>query len=165
MLDFIKKLFQPAIPNAALAWQQAGNDAGSAYWLYAAPVHLVLQRDSFSLAGPVPLVLEQPEIDALTVDLNTHFASDKMQFFWREDKWLLRLQQSPQIQTTNPQLAINKNIVNFLPTGEGAMDWASFQNEVQMLLFAHPVNAARELKRLTLVNSIWCYGGGQINAN
>lgn len=165
MLDFIKKLFQPAPPNAALTWQQAGNNAEGAYWLYAAPVHLVLQRDSFSLADPVPLVLEQSEIEALTLDLNTHFASDQMQFFWHGDKWFLRLQQNPQIQTTHPQLAVNKNITQFLATGKGAMDWANFQNEVQMLLFAHPVNTSRELKRLTLVNSIWCYGGGQINAN
>lgn len=165
MLDFIKKLFQPATPHAALAWQQMGNDVAGAYWLYAAPVHYVLQRDSFSLASPVPLVLEQPEIDVLTMDLNAHFASDNMQFFWRGDKWFLRLQQNPQIQTTHPQLVVNKNIAQFLPTGEGAMDWASFQNEMQMLLFAHPVNAARELKRLSLVNSMWCYGGGQINAN
>lgn len=165
MFDFIKKLFQPTIPNAALACQQTGNDAGNAYWLYAAPVHLVLQRDSFSLAGPVPLVMEQAEIDVLTIDLNAHFSSDNMQFFWHDDKWFLRLQQNPNIQTAHPQLAINKNIAHFLPTGDGAMAWASFQNELQMLLFTHPINDTRESKRLILVNSIWCYGGGQINAN
>lgn len=172
MLDSIKKLFQPALqlfqykpPNAAIAWQQAGNDAGNAYWLYAAPVHLVLQRDSFSLAEPVPLTLEQHEIDALTAVLNTHFASDEKRFFWHENRWFLRLQQHPQIETTHPQLVINKNINAFMPTGDGAMAWASFQNEVQMLLFAHPVNTAREQKKIMIINSIWCYGGGQIHAN
>ncbi|WP_020168819.1 MULTISPECIES: hypothetical protein [Methylotenera] len=165
MLDFIKKLFQPTLPNAAIAWQQAGNNAGNTYWLYAAPVHLVLQRDSFSLAEPVPQPLKQHEIDALTADLNAHFASDNKQFFWHEDSWFLRLQHNPQIDTTHPQLAINKNITPFMPTGEGAMAWASFQNEVQMLLFAHPINAARELKKMTMINSIWCYGGGQVHAN
>lgn len=165
MLEFIKRLFQPAIPNAAIAWQQAGNHAGSAYWLYAAPVHLILQRDSFSLAEPVPLALEQVEIEALTKDLNAHFASDDMQFFWHQNQWFLRLTQDPHINTTHPQLAINKDVTPLLPTGKGAMAWASFQNEVQMLLFSHPVNAARELKRLTVVNSIWCYGGGQLDAN
>lgn len=165
MFDFIKKLFQPTIPNAAIAWQQAGNDAGKAYWLYAAPVHLILQRDSFSLAEPVPLTLEKSETDALTADLNAHFSSDQMQFFWHHSQWFLRLGHNPQINTTYPQLAINKEITPFLPTGKGAMAWASFQNEVQMLLFSHPVNTARELKRLTVINSIWCYGGGQIDAN
>ncbi|MES2500876.1 MAG: hypothetical protein V4570_10075 [Pseudomonadota bacterium] len=165
MLDFIKKLFQPSVPNAAVAWQQSGNKAGNWYWMYAAPIHLVLQRDNFSLAEPVPLILEQSEIDLLTKDLNAHFASDNKQFFWHDGQWFLRLQQHPQINTTHPKLVVNKNITPFLPTGEGAMAWASFQNEVQMLLFLHPINAARELKRLSVVNSMWCFGGGQIDAN
>ena len=161
MLDFIKKLFQPAIPHAAIAWQQAGNRADNAYWLYAAPVHLILQRDSFSLAEPVPLALEKAEIDALTTLLNTHFSSDKKQFFWHDDQWFLRLEHDPEINTTHPQLAIHKDIAHFLPTGKGAMAWASFQNELQMLLFSHPVNMTRESNRLNVINSIWCYGGGK----
>jgi hypothetical protein len=34
-----------------------------------------------------------------------------------------------------------------------------------MLLFEHPINQAREAKRLPAINSIWCYGGGQIETN
>ncbi|MES2547961.1 MAG: hypothetical protein V4575_09660 [Pseudomonadota bacterium] len=162
MFDFLKKIFQPALPNAALAWQQAGKQPQSAYWLYAAPVHLVLQRDSFSLAAPVPLELDSTEIDSLTHTLNTHFAADGMQFFWHQQQWFLRLEQNPNIETVHPQRAINQDINAFLPTGKGAGAWASFQNELQMLLFEHPVNMAREKQRLQTVNSVWCYGGGQL---
>lgn len=165
MLAFLKTLFQPKTPNAALAWQQTGNEAGSqdklAYWLYAAPVHLLLQRDSFSLAAPVPLPLENDEVDALTATLNKHFSSDGMQFFWHQNTWFLSLETNPNIQTIAPQASVNKDINAYLPTGEGAMQWAKFQNEVQMLLFEHPVNQAREAKRLPVINSVWCYGGGQ----
>lgn len=162
MLAFFKNLFQPKMPNAAIAWQQVGNQAGSAYWLYAAPVHLVLQRDTFSLAEPVPLGLDSDEVDALTNALNKHFASDSLAFFWHENTWFLRLEQNPNIQTHAPQAALNKAIGTYLPTGEGATKWASFTNEIQMLLFEHPVNQAREAKNLPAVNSIWCYGGGQL---
>jgi hypothetical protein len=158
MLAFLKKLFLPKIPNAAKAWQQAGNETGSAFWLYAAPVHLLLQRDSFSLAAPAPLPLAHDEIDALTTTLNKHFRADTMQFFWHENLWFLRLEADPNIQTTAPEAALNKDISAFLPTGEGAMQWAKFSNEIQMLLFEHPVNLARETKRLPAINSIWCYG-------
>lgn len=165
MFDFFKNLFQSQTLNAAQTWQQAGNDAGSAYWLFAAPVHLVLQRDSFSLAEPAPLLLESGEVESLTQALNQHFASDSMQFFWHENTWFLSLQHHPQINTFTPQQAINKDINAFLPTGAGATAWASFQNELQMLLFEHPINQAREAKRLPAINSIWCYGGGQIETN
>lgn len=165
MFAFLQKLFQSKEPNAALAWQQAGNEAGSAYWLYAAPVHLVLQRDSFSLAAPAPLLLEDHEADALTSALNLHFSSDGMQFFWHETIWFLSLQSNPYIETTAPESALNKNISAFLPTGAGAVQWAAFQNELQMLLFEHPVNQARETNRLPAINSIWCYGGGQLGTD
>ena len=170
MLAFFKNLFQPKQANAAMAWASIQNKAGKqassqdklAYWLYATPVHLVLQRDTFSLAASVPLGLDIDEVDALTAALNQHFASDGLAFIWHENTWFLSLQTSPQISTTAPQAAINKDISAYLPTGEGATKWASFTNEIQMLLFDHPVNIAREAKRLPAINSIWCYGGGQI---
>lgn len=161
MFTFLKTLFQPKTLNAALAWQQLGNQAGRAYWLFAAPVHLVLQRDSFSLAAPAPLSLARDESYALTAALNQHFAADNLSFFWYETRWFLRLENNPNIQTKAPQAAINKDINTFLPTGDGAIKWASFTNEIQMLLFEHPVNVARETKKLPAINSIWCYGGGQ----
>ena len=170
MLAFFKNLFQPKQANAAMAWASIQNKAGKqassqdklAYWLYATPVHLVLQRDTFSLAAPVPLSLDADEVDALTAALNQHFASDGLAFIWHENTWFLSLQTSPQISTTAPQAAINKDISAYLPTGEGATKWASFTNVIQMLLFDHPVNIVREAKRLPAVNSIWCYGGGHI---
>jgi len=163
MLDFFKKLFSTPKPNAAKAWQAAGKDAGNAYWLYAAPVHLVLQRDSFSLAAPAPLALEIDEMDILTSALNKHFEADGLSFFWHENQWFLKLKNNPNIQTTTPTAALNKDISAYLPKGEGATQWAAFTNEVQMLLFEHPVNQAREAKQLPIINSIWCYGGGQVN--
>ena len=162
MIHFLKCLFQSSAPNAALAWQQSGNEPGIAYWLYAAPVHLVLQRDSFSLVAPVPLHLEKTEIDALTSAFNQHFNQNDMQFSWYENRWFLSLQNDPQIETKPPEQAINKNIAEFLPMGEGAMRWAKFQNELQMLLFEHPVNLARDAKKLPVINSLWCYGLGRI---
>lgn len=164
-MNFLKNLFKPTLINAAHAWatiqNKAGNQSTSGYWLYAAPVHLVLQRDSFSLAAPAPLLLARDEIDALTAALNKHFEVDKMQFFWHEKQWFLRLESNPNITTHAPEASLNKDVSAYIPTGDGAIKWASFSNEIQMLLFEHPVNIAREAKKMPAINSIWCYGGGQ----
>jgi hypothetical protein len=162
MFRFLKKLFVAKKWNAALAWQATGQSAGTAYWMHASPVHLVLQRDTFSLAGPVPLALTAQEVEALTNTLNHHFMADEMVFFWHEQQWFLRLNAHPNIETSAPDLAIHKDIAAFAPTGAGAMAWAAKSNEIQMLLFEHPVNQAREAARLPVINSIWCYGGGQL---
>jgi hypothetical protein len=164
MFSFIKQLFSPKSINAAIAWQQLGNSAGNSYWLYAAPVHLVLQRDTFSLAEPAPLALNQQESDALTSALNKHFAGDGISFFWHENTWFLRLENNPNIQTHAPQASLNKAVGAYLPTGDGAIAWASLTNEIQMLLFEHPINQARDAKNLPAINSIWCYGLGQLKA-
>ena len=161
MFNFIKNFFKAKQINAATAWQQAGNDAGSAYWFYAMPVHLVLQRDTFSLAEPAPLILQTNEANALTVALNKHFNADGIQFYWQQNSWYLSVNINPNITTFAPHLALNKHIDDFLPIGEGAAKWASFINEVQMLLFEHPINQAREANKLPAVNSIWCFGGGK----
>jgi len=161
MFAFLQKIFQRKTPNAAEAWQLAGYQTESAYWLYAAPVHLVLQRDSFSLAAPAPLPLEKDEIEALTNAFNQHFGADGMRFFWHENTWFLSLQYDPQITTFMPQAAINRDVEAFLPTGNGTIKWARFQNEIQMLLFEHPVNEVREAKHMPVINSLWCYGVGE----
>ena len=161
MFNFFKQLFLPKTPNAALVWQKAGNATGSKFWMFVLPVHLVLQRDTFSLAEPAPLLLENSESEALSFTLNTHFNARGYAFFWHENTWLLSLVLNPQIETKAPQMAVNKDIRAFLPTGEGAKNWASFINEVQMLLFEHPVNIARETNKKPVVNSLWCYGLGQ----
>lgn len=165
MLHFLKKLFKPKKISASDAWvilqSKAGNEVSIedklAFWLYATPIHLVLQRDSFSLASPVPLPLEIEEIEALSSTLNQHFMPDKIHFIWHEKQWFLKLEYNPNITTYAPELAINKDISAYLPTGDGAIQWARISNEIQMLLFEHPVNLAREAKRLPVINSIWCY--------
>lgn len=163
MFSSFKNLFKPKLINAAQVWQQLGNQSGNAYWLYAAPVHLALQRDTFNLASL--LTLKREESDALTSLFNKHFEVDDLMFIWHEKQWFLKLKDNPNIQTHAPQTALNKAVGAYLPTGEGAIKWAAFTNELQMLLFEHPVNQAREAKGLPVINSIWCYGGGQIKTS
>lgn len=162
LINLFKRLFLAKTPNAALTWQQAGHDAKNAYWIFAVPVHLMLQRDTFSLSEPALLAILPHEIEALSASLNLHFNPHGRTFYWHQDKWLISLKVDPKITTTAPQLAVNKDIRAFLPTGEGAQNWASFINEVQMLLFEHPVNSKREIENKLLINSLWCYGLGNI---
>ena len=161
MFSFLKNIFQPKSQNAAWVWQQAGNLTGNAFWMFALPVHLILQRDTYSLAEPAHLLLDDDEIKALSITLNAHFNCDGYEFFWHKNQWLLKMIKNPHIETKPPQLAVNKDIRGFLPTSKGAQNWASFINEVQMLLFEHPVNVARENGKKPTVNSLWCYGLSQ----
>jgi len=43
------------------------------------------------------------------------------------------------------------------PKGVEALHWHQLFNEIQMLLFSHPVNEAREVRGELPVNSVWLW--------
>lgn len=152
---------EPDYPIAAIAADADGLDVANAYWLRADPVHLLLQRDSFSLSEPVPLQVAHEHAEVIISSLNRHFSADGMTFCaGQSGAWYVRLDQQPGIQTALPAVALDRNIYQFMPTGVDASKWLSYINQVQMLLHEHPVNHERESAHAPAVNSIWFSGGG-----
>ncbi len=148
-------------PIAVIAASAEGIGVGDAYWLRADPVHLILQRDSFSLGEPVPLQIAHEQSEGLLSSLNEHFKPDGLRFVvGNSGAWYLRPAHAPQIKTTLPSVAADKDIFQFMPQGEEGAKWGAYLNEVQMVLHAHPVNIARESAGLVAVNSVWFSGGG-----
>jgi hypothetical protein len=150
-------------PLAALSLLGEKGEPGTGYWLRADPVHLALQRDSFSLSYPVPLRLLLQDVHDLIHTLNQHFSADGLRFHATESGvWSLRLDTPPEISTTLPVTAAGRDINFCLPQGAGATKWSRLLNEIQMLLHDHPVNQARETTGELAVNSIWLSGGGML---
>lgn len=156
----LRAIFSVPTKHAAQAWQEAEGGAIHAFWLYAAPVNLLLGRDSFFMSAPAPLVIKNKESLALIESLNQHFSDDGCHFYLLGDVWFLGLDADPSITTIPIDQVVDNDITDYLPKGEGALAWATLQNEIQMLLFSHPVNQAREAQGQLMVNSLWCYGLG-----
>ncbi len=156
---------KPALdyPIAAIAASADGLEVGDAFWLRADPVHLTMQRDSFSLSEPLPVQVEREHAESIVASLNLHFNTEGLTFFiGNSGAWYLRLNQAPQIKTSLPSIAVGKNIYQFMPQGDMSAKWRAYLNEAQMLLFTHPVNAARELAGTPVINSVWLSGGGRL---
>lgn len=133
------------------------------YWLRADPVYLVLQRDCFSLHEAVPLSVDATHAKNMVASLNQHFNQDGLTFLiGNSGAWYLRTEQNLDIKTTLPSVVAGKNIHQFMPQGFAASKWLAVLNEVQMLLFEHPANIARESLGELAVNSIWLSGGGKM---
>lgn len=158
----LRAIFFVPTQHAAQAWQEAEGGATHAFWLYAAPVNLLLGRDSFFMSAPAPFAIKNEESLALIESLNQHFSDDGCHFYLVGDVWFLGLDADPNITTTPIDQVVNKDITDYLPKGEGALAWATLQNEIQMLLFSHPVNQVREAQGQLMVNSLWCYGLGAL---
>jgi len=151
------------IPDCGIApvtLRADGLEPGAFYWLRADPVHLRLDRDRLLLQSEATLTGD--EAAQLCAGLNAHFADDNLHFIAAHpQRWYLRLNVAPNISTLPPAQVEGRNIHEHLPRGPDALRWHSVFNEIQMLLFEHPVNRLREIRGELPVNSVWLWGGGQ----
>jgi len=153
---------QPDIPVAPISAVYDGLVAGDGLaegcWMRADPVHLQLQRTHL-LANEVQASAE--EAKAICISLNEHFAGQGIEFHApHPQRWYVRLKTLPQMRSTPLSQVIGNDVRMFLPAGEDASRWHQVFNEIQMLLFAHPLNEARESRGELPVNSVWFWGGG-----
>ena len=137
-----------------------GVEIGEDYWLCADPVNLQLQHAQMMVLPDVSP--SRAEADALCAGLNEHF--DGMGFHFvapHPKRWYVQLEAEPQITTTPlPQVAWC-DAKSYQPQGADALRWQRIVTEVQMLLYAHPVNREREARGEVLINSLWLWGGGR----
>ncbi|MBV8679893.1 MAG: hypothetical protein JO338_05520, partial [Aquitalea sp.] len=129
------------------------------HWLLADPVHVRIDRDRALLADVGVMRLGQDEAAALVASLNRHFAEDGLCFHAPQPgRWLLQLPEASAASFTPLADAVGENVNEHLPSGTRGLHWSRLLNEMQMLLYTHPVNDARELRGELSVNSVWLWG-------
>jgi len=150
-------------PLAALALVADGGSPGNDYWLRADPVHLRVDRSQLVLADSRAFGITQDEANRLTRALNSHFSDAGLVFQARHpERWYLRLEKPPQLQTRALAEVAGKYIDEFLPAGADSIYWHGVCNEIQMVLHEQAVNEAREASGNLPVNSVWLWGGGRL---
>lgn len=132
--------------------------------LLAQPIHLSLQRDSFALEGLIQLTAT--EYDTLTALFNQFFAQDQLTFISSVTRqyWFLHSSQPWQLQTHLVQTVLQQNIQRQMPTGADAQRLRSIMNQLQMLLYDHPINQQRVQQGLPEVNSLWFSGASTVQS-
>ncbi len=150
------------LPAAALFYKQfAKTDDENIFYLCADPVYIQPDLNSAVLVAHEELDLSPDDAEELAAAINAHFIDED----WSLDvltphRWVLRLIQPPAITTTPLAQLRQQAIANALPQGDDSRYWQRIQNEIQMLLFAHPLNQQREAQGKLPVNSLWLWGEG-----
>jgi hypothetical protein len=150
----------PVAPYTLLA---DGGAPEAYFWMRADPVHLTVARDSLALESAA-LDVSRPEAEALAGTLNRHFAETLAFHPLQPERWYVRLPATAEVDTTPPSAARGRAIEDSLPQGADAMRFHALMNEVQMLLHEHPVNTEREARGAPVINSVWFWGGGKLDA-
>lgn len=156
-----ESFFEPGYGGTPVAAISAAYDGlGDGCWLRADPAHMQLGRNQLALH---PLAdVQADEAAQLCAALNEHFSGQGMAFFApHPQRWYLRLDAQPDIRTVPMSQAGGGDIRGLLPEGPEGARWQQLFNEMQMLLFGHPLNAVREERGELPVNCLWLWGNGE----
>ena len=152
------------LPLAPFSLQGDGHDPGENIWMHADPTHLKVHGDRLILADASRLSITEEEARDFATALNAQLAPEGIEFIAaRPNRWYVRVPDNPRIGTAPTSEVAGRNIDPLLPSGEQGRRWRRILNEAQMMLHAHPRNAAREAGRALPVNSLWFWGAGKIS--
>lgn len=151
-----------ALPFAALAAAADGIDVGQRSWGLLTPVHWHVGRDHITLADPVELKLDDATSRTMFDAVRDLFQSEGFTLVYADaTRWYAAHDSFEVLPCASLDRVIGRNVDLWLPTHPKARLVRRLQNEVQMLLYTHPLNDEREARGELPVNSIWLSGCGR----
>lgn len=149
------------LPWAAWRAQQDGIDTADLAWGLLTPVHLHLGTDQVSLFDPAALGLDDGASRALLDAVRELFTSEGFVVdHGAPQRWYVAHESLAALRTASLDRVIGRNIDRWLTDASAVRLVRRLQHEVQMLLYTHPLNDAREARGLLPVNSFWLSGCG-----
>lgn len=130
----------------------------------ATPLHAALGLTDLTPLDPTQIPLSDEESRALCEAADAHLSAEGVRLtFVNAHMWTVTCAREIDALTERPDWLIGEPLRPNLPRGIGARLLERWMNELQMLLFAHPVNAAREERGLPPINIVWLWGFGSLN--
>lgn len=134
-------------------------------WGLLTPSHWHLGTDQVTMLDPDELSLDETQSQALLHAVHDLFASEGfLLVYGAPTRWYVAHESLAGLATASPDRVIGRNVDPWLPPSRGARLWRRLQNEVQMRLHTHPLNAEREARGQRPVNSVWLSGSGTLQS-
>lgn len=149
------------IPWAALEMARAGRQTGPAHWAWITPAHWQIGVGGILMRDPLSLQLQEAESQALLQAMAPYFAQDGLELeFDTPARWRIRGAPLAGLACASLDRVLGTDVSPWMPATAAVR---RLQNEMQMLLYTHPVNDARALRDLEPVNSFWISGNGVLD--
>ncbi len=149
------------LPWAARQAAADGIDVGDLAWGQLTPVHWHLGTDQVSLLDPAQLVLDEAGSRTLFDAVLPLFSGEGYALHWAAPlRWYAAHESLAALPCASLDRVIGRNVDGWLGSDPAARRIRRLQSEVQMVLYAHPLNAEREARGLLPVNSFWLSGCG-----
>lgn len=157
------------IPWAAWRRMKQGQAPGSQAWAFVSPCLWHIGADHVTLSDPAALQLDEAASRALLDILAPWFAEDGITLHYEQPtRWLAQGALFADLPTAALERVLGRDVRHWLPplaSSDAARRLQRLHSEVQMLLYTHPFNAAREAQGLPAVNAFWVHGAGALPAD
>lgn len=151
----------PRAPLPWAAWQTRSTHNEAQAWM--TPCHWQVGMDQVVMRDPDSLRLSDEESQQLLQAMQPFLQEDGLQVTWHSAlKWHVQGEGLADLATASLDRVIGQNVKPWMPVGPAARPLQRLQSEMQMLLYNHPVNDAREARRQITVNSFWLHGAGTL---
>ncbi|GAP34432.1 hypothetical protein [Piscinibacter sakaiensis] len=154
------------LPFAARAAAADGVAVDGRPWGLLTPVHCAVGRDHVTLDDPDALALGADESRAVFDAVRELFTSEGYALAWGAPlRWYLAHEEMDGLPGAALERVIGRNVDAWLQAGldghPAGRRLRRLQNEVQMLLYTHPLTDARDARGAPAVNSVWLSGVGR----
>jgi hypothetical protein len=154
-------LIDGALPFAASAAAADGVAVGHAAWCLLTPAHWLAGRDHVTMADPDTLLLDATESRALFDAVRPLFESEGFTLAWGAPlRWYAAHPTLDGLPCASLDRVIGRSIDAWSPKTDQGRVMRRLQSEVQLALYTHPLNDAREARGVPTINSIWFSGCG-----
>jgi len=153
------------IPWAAHHLHQQGrhDEATQGAWAFVTPCHWEVRTDHVTLADPAQLQLTEDDSHALLAVMAPWFEGDGITLHYDQPtRWLARGEPLAELVTASPERVLHRDVSHWLPGEQKSHPLRRLHSEMQMLLYTHAFNEAREARRLPTVNAFWVHGAGRL---
>jgi len=146
------------------AWHRAQQGQASAEpqaWM--TPCHWQVGMDQVVMADPDHLHLSDPESQLLLQAMQPFLQEDGLHLTWHSALlWHVQGAMLADLPTASLDRVIGQNVKDWMPDHPAARPLQRLQSEMQMLLYNHPVNDARDARKQYTVNAFWLHGAGTL---
>ncbi|MEO8544392.1 MAG: phosphoglycerate mutase [Burkholderiaceae bacterium] len=147
------------IPWAALELARSGQQPGATGQAWVTPAHWQIGTNQVLMLDPDSLQLQEAESRTLMQAMAPYFAQDGIELtFQSAQRWLATGDTLADLPSASLDRVRGADVRPWMPS---RATLRRLQNEMQMLLYTHPVNDTRTERGHMAVNSFWVSGSGR----
>ena len=154
------------IPWAAWRLERSGRATGVQAWAELTPCHLNVASSHIRMDPPQQLQLDADESRTLLDTMRPYFEEDGITLECDgPSRWLACGELFRAMAAASVDRVAGRDIEPWYPATLESAGLRRLQNEMQMLLYMHPVNDARTARAVPTVNAFWVSGCGAAPAS